>query len=233
MSLQTPVTIRDALGRIHSGEFVFPSSHKPCVWRARKIELLIDSAMRGWSIGSFKGRRVRADDKRYRPYDFDFTSPLHGYRHPGRDSLNGKGKGAPTRRKVTAVLDGIERLTVLKVALQGAYADEQPGRQDPPGEGPVRLLCLNLFREASGTTRGTRYDLRFLTGEDAAASDDTRCWYPVPQVLAARRKKDISEYLAERLGHMTRAELKAPLAILDALREAVHVKPVIRFRPAD
>ena len=74
-----------------------------------------------------------------------------------------------------------------------------------------------------------QYDFRFLTGEEAATQDDSRYWYPVRNILRAGDSIALFEYLTERLNHMSPAELSKPLKILDRLREAVHVKPVIAF----
>ena len=128
------------------------------------------------------------------------------------------------------MLDGQQRLTALNIALQGTYAYKLPRLWwSNPDAFPVRHLCLNLFQDAKGNEQGMRYDFRFLTEEEAAVQDDSRCWYPVRNVLRAGDSIALFEYLTERLNHMTPSELSKPLKILDRLREAVHVKRVIAF----
>lgn len=224
MAFETPITIRHAIGRIRTKEYVLPAIQREFVWPTRRIEWLFDSLMRDYPIGSFLFWKVQADSiERYKFYDF----MLH---HHEKDNRHCVETGLLTRDTVTAVLDGQQRLTALNIALGGTYAYKLPRLWwSNPDAFPIRHLCLNLFQNAKGNEQGMRYDFRFLTEEEAAIQDDSRCWYPVRNILKADDAITLFEYLTERLNHMTPAELRGPLKILGRLREAVHVKPVISF----
>ena len=224
MAFQTPITIREAIGRIQTKEYVLPAIQREFVWPTRRIEWLFDSLMRDYPIGSFLFWKVQSESiERYKFYDFML-------KYHEKDNRHCRETGLLTRDTVTAVLDGQQRLTALNIALQGTYAYKLPRLWwSTPDAFPVRHLCLNLFQDAKGNEQGMRYDFRFLTKEEAAVQDDSRYWYPVRKVLRAGDSIALFEYLTERLNHMTPAELSKPLKMLDRLREAVHVKPVIAF----
>lgn len=53
MAFQTPITIRQAIGRIQTKEYVLPAIQRELVWPTRRSEWLFDSLMRDYPIGSF------------------------------------------------------------------------------------------------------------------------------------------------------------------------------------
>ena len=53
MAFQTPITIRKAIARIQTKEYVLPAIQREFVWPTRRIEWLFDSLMRDYPIGSF------------------------------------------------------------------------------------------------------------------------------------------------------------------------------------
>ena len=224
MAFQTPITIREAIGRIQTKEYVLPAIQREFVWPTRRIEWLFDSLMRDYPIGSFLFWKVQSQNiERYKFYDFMLNYHEKENRHCAETGLL-------TRDTVTAVLDGQQRLTALNIALQGTYAHKLPRLWwSNPDAFPIRHLYVNLFQDAKENEQGMRYDFRFLTREEAAIQDDSRCWYPVRNVLKADDSLALFEYLTERLNHMTPAELRGPLKILERLREAVHIKHVISF----
>lgn len=224
MAFETAITIRKAIGRIQTREYVLPAIQREFVWPTRRIEWLFDSLMRDYPIGSFLFWKVQSESiKRYKFYDFMLN--YHEKENPHCAET-----GLLTRDTVTAVLDGQQRLTALNIALRGTYAYKLPRLWwSNPDAFPIRHLCLNLFQDAKGNEQGMRYDFRFLTDQEAAIQDDTRCWYPVRDIFTADNTIALFKYLTKRLNHMTPAELDAPLAVLDRLREAIHVKGVIAF----
>jgi len=224
MAFQTPITIRQAIGRIQTKEYVLPAIQREFVWPTRRIEWLFDSLMRDYPIGSFLFWRVQSESiKRYKFYDFML-------KYHEKDNRHCRETGVLTQDTVTAVLDGQQRLTALNIALRGSYAYKLPRLwRSNPDAFPIRRLYLDLFQGAKGNEQGMRYDFRFLTKQEAEIQDDARCWYPVDKVFEEDNTFALFENLTKRLNHMTPAELREPLAILDRLREAVHVKPVIAF----
>jgi uncharacterized protein with ParB-like and HNH nuclease domain len=61
MSFQTPITIRDALDRIHRHDYVLPAIQREFVWKPEQIARLFDSLMQGYPIGSFLFWSVERD----------------------------------------------------------------------------------------------------------------------------------------------------------------------------
>lgn len=53
MPFQTPITIKRALDRIHSREYVLPAIQREFVWRPAQICALFDSLMLKYPIGAF------------------------------------------------------------------------------------------------------------------------------------------------------------------------------------
>ena len=207
MAFQTPITIRKAITRIQTKEYVLPAIQREFVWPTRRIEWLFDSLMRDYPIGSFLFWNVQSESiRRYKFYDFML-------RYHEKDNRHCAEAGLLPQDTVTAVLDGQQRLTALNIALRGSYAYKLPRLWwNNPDAFPIRHLCLNLFQNAKGNEQGMRYDFRFLTKEEAAIQDDSRCWYPVRNVLMADNTIALFKYLTKRLNHMTPEELDEPLA---------------------
>ena len=53
MAFQTPITISDALERIHKRQYALPAIQREFVWSQEQICALFDSLMRGYPIGAF------------------------------------------------------------------------------------------------------------------------------------------------------------------------------------
>ena len=50
---QTPITIKNAIDKIHTREFLIPAIQRKFVWKSFQIEMLFDSILRGYPINSF------------------------------------------------------------------------------------------------------------------------------------------------------------------------------------
>lgn len=53
MQFETPITIEEALDRIHRRVYVLPAIQREFVWKPLQIERLFDSLMREYPIGAF------------------------------------------------------------------------------------------------------------------------------------------------------------------------------------
>jgi hypothetical protein len=53
MGYQLPVTIGETIKRLQSHDLVLPAIQREFIWKDRQIEMLFDSLMRGYPIGSF------------------------------------------------------------------------------------------------------------------------------------------------------------------------------------
>jgi len=71
MSFEAPITIRQAVDRIHRKEYVLPSIQREFVWKPEQIIGLFDSLMRGFPIGSFLFWKVEPEHRsEYQFYNF-------------------------------------------------------------------------------------------------------------------------------------------------------------------
>ena len=220
MAFQIPITIKQALESIETSEFVLPAIQRELVWPHEKIERLFDSLMRGYPIGSFLFWSVNPEHiQQYRFYDF-----MQDYHQ--RDNTHCAAHGAVMHSKITAVLDGQQRLTAMNIGLRGSYAYKLPRLWWTSKEAfPKRHLYLNILSEAEENEAGMRYDFRFLTDEEAKRRDDTHYWYRARQILSMKEPYDLHEFLVDQqLGNR-----RGPGRILAGLHKAIHQQQTIAY----
>ena len=224
MAFQTPITIARVLGAVERREYVLPAIQREFVWWPDQIERLFDSLMRGYPIGSFLFWTVTRDAiEQYKFYDL----MLHYHE---RDNAHCASVGTITRDKITAVLDGQQRLTALNIGLRGSYAYKLPRLwRNNPHAFPTRHLYLNILAEAEENEAGMHHDFRFLTTEEATRRDETHCWYRVGQILNAEDAVDLNDFLVDRdLGNQ-----RGPFRALAGLHKVVHTELVIAYYEED
>ena len=224
MAFKTPIKIVEALGAIESSEYVLPAIQRGFVWRPEQIERLFDSLMREYPIGSFLFWTIGRDTiEQYKFYDFMLD-------YHERDNPHCKSVGAITRDRITAVLDGQQRLTALNIGLRGSYSLKLPRlRWNNQNAFPKRHLYLNILDEAEENEAGMQYDFSFLTSREAERRDETHCWYRVRDILEAKSGLDIHRFLVGReLGNQDR-----PFEILDRLQRVVHTERLIAYYEAE
>jgi hypothetical protein len=113
--------ILDTLEEINENYFL-PHIQRPFVWKEDQIVRLFDSLLRGYPIGTFLFwttkdlgvRRRKFMDNFYKKYTKDFNIEKLGL----EDTDN-------TRKDITLVLDGQQRLQSLFVALTGKYEGKE------------------------------------------------------------------------------------------------------------
>ena len=60
---QSPITIAQAIERIHRNEYLLPAFQRDFVWSAEQIEKLFDSLMKGYPISSMLFWKVKGGTK--------------------------------------------------------------------------------------------------------------------------------------------------------------------------
>ncbi|KPC74324.1 hypothetical protein ADL26_11420, partial [Thermoactinomyces vulgaris] len=112
-----------------------------------------------------------------RSYTFyEFLTNYHERDNPYADKAT-----VPSGVGTTAVLDGQQRLTSLNIALYGSHAEKKKyAWRNNPDAFPVKRLYLNLVEDPPDEELGLKYDLRFLTDQDASA--DAK-WFRVGAIL--------------------------------------------------
>jgi hypothetical protein len=179
VTFQTPKTVEDMLSAIHKNEYLMPAIQREFVWGPRQVVRLVDSLMRGYPIGSFLLWQVEPDTaKDYTFYDF-LT-----YYHE-RDNPYATKATVPSGQGTTAILDGQQRLTALNIAVYGSHAEKKKyAWWNSTNAFPKKRLFLNLAEKPSDEELGVKYDLRFLSDEEAQAQPGTPDkWFRVGEVL--------------------------------------------------
>ncbi len=221
MAFQIPITIKKALAAIRGRDYVLPAIQREMVWRPHQIERLFDSLMRGYPIGSFLFWEVLPENiDQYQFYDF-ITD--YDVRNPHNTPVG----RSPERKKITAVLDGQQRLTALNIGLCGSYIAKLPRqRWTNPNAFPEKRLHLNLMGSPEESDEGMAYEFRFLTKEEAEKGNSRAgaYWYRVNDILGIKdRNDDLLDFVQEH------GLAKEPQKTLARLHETVHSKEVIAF----
>jgi hypothetical protein len=189
MSFQTPITIREALDKIHKHDLVLPAVQREFVWRPGQIARLFDSLMQGYPIGSFLFWSVDKESVRQYKY-YDFVRNYHQKLRPHCPPLE-----VPIDRPVVAVLDGQQRLTALNVGLRGSHAEKEPRKWwSSPDAFPEKHLYLNIAAPADENDASLTYDFRFLPLQRTERTD-TQVWFPVRRILEFDETPEIFDYL--------------------------------------
>ncbi|WP_246007664.1 DUF262 domain-containing protein [Gordonia oryzae] len=167
------------LTAIHKREYLMPAIQREFVWDADQITKLVDSLMRGYPVGSFLLWDVKPETAQSYTF-YEFLTNYHERDHPYADKAT-----VPAGSGTTAVLDGQQRLTSLNIALYGSLSEKKKyAWWNSANAFPTKRLYLNLVDEPDDEELGTKYDLRFLTDQEAAAEDgDADKWFRVGAVL--------------------------------------------------
>ncbi|MFT4043781.1 MAG: DUF262 domain-containing protein [Gordonia sp. (in: high G+C Gram-positive bacteria)] len=167
------------LAAIHKREYLMPAIQREFVWGAEQITKLVDSLMRGYPVGSFLLWDVKPETAQSYTF-YEFLTNYHERDNPYADKAT-----VPSGSGTTAVLDGQQRLTSLNIALYGSFAEKKKYAWWNSADAfPVKRLYLNLVDAADDEELGLKYDLRFLTDNEAAAEDGGEDkWFRVGAVL--------------------------------------------------
>jgi len=189
MAYQTPITIADAIQNIDGQKYLLPSIQREFVWNIEQIEMLFDSLMRGYPIGTFLFWRV--DKENIRNFQFyKFLRNYHQLNHRHNDKA-----GFIDGQEIIAVLDGQQRLTSLYLSLCGSYAAKEKYKAfGNPSAYPERFLYLNLLSASKETEK--EYDFRFLTKEQSKEASGNCFWFKCSDILAMDQDK-VFDYLAD------------------------------------
>lgn len=220
MSFQTPITIAEALGKIRDREYVLPAIQREFVWSRDKITRLFDSLMRGYPIGSFLMWQVEAANAS----KFVFYDVMRDYHE--RDHAHCAPTGPLGERRVTAVLDGQQRLTALNIGLRGAHTQKLPRLwANNPAAYPSTELFVDLLHQGADDDLGVEYDFRFIPAADLDHVKPGAAWFRVRDIMGLTNMAGLLAELQRRgLGNDATAG-----AVLARLSEIVHVQPSISF----
>lgn len=220
---QTGDTIKGTLDEIQRHDLVLPAIQREFVWRPEQICRLFDSLMQGYPFGTFLYWRVDPENSdKFKIYDF--VREYHQKNNPHCPPL-----AAMPNQRLTAVLDGQQRLTALNIGLRGSMAWKLPRKRwNNPSSFPIRRLHLDLLWQADEDEEGMKYRFSFLTEEEleSAEADDSECWFPVSRILSMTSGPAMVRWLNERL---PQEQVDQAFETLDALHRVVHTKTIVAY----
>ncbi len=223
---QNPITIKDAIDKIHSRQFLLPAIQRKFTWSSSQIEMLFDSILRGYPINSFMLWKISDSEIKsgYKFYEF-ITSYREFFAENNKDIDT---KGVPD---FEAVIDGQQRLTSLYIGLRGTYAYKMPRKwwKDTEECIPTRRLYLNLGAPVKQQYDNQKaFDFRFLSKSDLEKFDsnqDGAFWFEVGKIL----ELDTNEKLLRYLMNNGLVDNAYAFETLSTLFEAIHQKPLINY----
>lgn len=180
MVFMPPITVEDALAKIHKKAWMLPAIQREFVWNTDQIRALFDSLMRGYPLGSFLLWSLEKEQAGNFTF-YDFLTDYHERSNPYAPKAT-----VPKGYDAIAVLDGQQRLTALNIGLYGSHAERLPRKWvDNPNAYPKKRLFLNLLGEQGDEELGLSYDLQFLVDEDATKeTEGALAWFRVGDVLS-------------------------------------------------
>ena len=218
---QSGGTIKDALDRIASHEYVLPAIQREFVWNPEQICSLFDSVMQGYPFGEFLFWRIAPENSaKYRYYDF-----VRDYHQ--RDNPHCPDLGILPNKPLIAVLDGQQRLTAFNIGLRGSMAIKLPRLWwSSPNAFPDRILALDLLAETDRDEEGSRYTFGFVD-EHRIGRHDNHLWFKVPDILTMESGPDMHDWLLSK--NLDHYEQSRAYRTLDRLYRVVHVDPTVAY----
>ena len=218
---QSGGTIKDALNRIASHEYVLPAIQREFVWNPEQICALFDSVMQGYPFGEFLFWRINPENSSmYRCYDF-----VRDYHQ--RDNPHCPDLGVRPGMQLIAVLDGQQRLTAFNIGLRGSMAIKLPRRWwSSPDAFPKRVLALDLLKETKRDEEGNRYTFDFVD-EHRIGLHDGHLWFRVPEILSMNSGPDMFDWLMEK--NLERDEHSRAYHTLDRLYRVIHTEQSVAY----
>jgi uncharacterized protein with ParB-like and HNH nuclease domain len=222
MSYYPPISIKHAIEKIEHNQYLLPAIQREFVWSTVKIELLFDSLMRNYPIGSLLMWRVQGSNKT----DHRYYSILKHYR--AKFKTHCEEVNTNHLPDFDAVLDGQQRLTALYIGLKGSYAYKVKNLmwKNTQRVLPTRKLYLCLSEDSIDDDHnedGRVYDFRFLTKQDLDNSD--KIWFEVERILSLSGTYELNKFLKEQ-GWDANEFISNQVSMLF---DVVHVKPLINY----
>ena len=227
---QSPITIAQAIERIHRNEYLLPAFQRDFVWSAEQIEKLFDSLMKGYPISSMLFWKVKGGTKTdFRFYKF--LSAFIQYHRICNDPI-------PTDNinDFYAVLDGQQRLTSLYIGLCGSYAYKDYRKRWDYSEYnfPTRYLYFNISRKYTQEESDREFIFSFVDKNISKENDlfidkSNEKWFRVGKILALHQDYNygIDEFAED---NNIDKESKRLLRLLD---NVIHTKLNINFYEED
>ena len=224
---QSPITIKQAIGRIKNNEYLLPAFQREYVWSSYQVENLFDSLMKGYPISSMLFWKVKDEAKNTYKFYKILDKYIEKY-HIHNDAFN-----TNQVNDFHAILDGQQRLTSLYIGLCGSYAFHRYRArwENSDYNFPERILYLNISRTFPEDESDKTYDFSFkeksLTqGKVLYQDTNGDKWFQVGEILKlGDGDSDYGIFEFSDDYSLTREERN----MLNKLRSKIFDKPVINF----
>ena len=214
-------TIKGALDRIASNEYVLPAIQREFVWNPEQICKLFDSVMQRYPFGDFLFWRIepeRSADYRY----YGFVREYHE-----RDDPHCPDLGPLPNQQMIAVLDGQQRLTAFNIGLRGSMSVKLPyKRWNNPDAFPPRFLALDLLSPNERDEEGNCYVFDFVD-EGTIGRQGEQLWFKVRDIVGMAPGPEMNDWLLEQ--NLRREEHSRAFHVLDRLYRVVHTDPTVAY----
>ncbi len=206
------MSIKEAIKKIDGNEMFLPALQRKFVWDKTQIELLFDSIMRNYPIGTFLFWKLHND----KASDYVFYEFLKDYKQnePYNRLKTGKFVGGDGDR-IIGILDGQQRLSSMYVGLMGTHTEKKKFARSSNIDAYVKTsLHLNLLSLPYKASEGKKtelieeqnFEFRFLADEVATetsrksqppseegerAVEEPVCWLKVGDVLGWGEELDL------------------------------------------
>lgn len=223
---QNPITIKDAIDKIHNRQYLLPAIQRKFTWSSNQIEMLFDSILRGYPINSFMMWRISANEIKSGYKFYEFLTEFREFFAENNKDIDTKGVS-----DFEAVIDGQQRLTSLYIGLHGSYAYKMPRKwwKDTEECLPTRKLYLNLGAPVKQQYDNQKaYDFRFLSRSDLEKfhnAQDGSIWFEVGEILDLDSTKKVMRYISGK--NLTDNDYAYDT--LSTLFEAIYVKRLINY----
>ena len=224
---QSPITIKQAIGRIKNNEYLLPAFQREYVWSSYQVENLFDSLMKGYPISSMLFWKVKNEAKNAYKFYKILDKFIEKY-HIHNDAFN-----TNQVNDFHAILDGQQRLTSLYIGLCGSYAFHRYRArwENSDYNFPERILYLNISRtfpeDESDKTYNFSFKEKSLTqGKVLYQDTNGDKWFQVGEILKlGDGDSDYGIFEFSDDYSLTREERN----MLNKLRSKIFDKPVINF----
>ena len=214
-------TIKKALEKIASNEYVLPAIQREFVWEPDQICMLFDSIMQGYPFGDFLFWRIEPEqsaDYRY----YGFVREYHQRDNPHCPDL-----GAFPNRRTIAVLDGQQRLTAFNIGLRGSMSVKLPYKWwSSPDAFPRKVLALDLLAESKRDEEGNCYSFAFVK-QDTLGLQGDRLWFLVSDIMNMTEASHMLDWLLEH--ELQKQQQRDAFRILGRLHQVIHTEPTIAY----
>lgn len=215
-------TVREALESINQNKLILPAIQREFVWKDWQVCRLFDSLMQGYPFSTFLFWDIAPDQSNKFQW-YGFIREYHA-----RNGFHCPSLAPFHNQRLTAVLDGQQRLTALNIGLQGSMALKEPRLwRTNPNAFPKRHLYLELLSgKDSDATDENRYSFEFRK-DSQPQSTGKEYWFKVMDIMGIRNDIGINKWLEDAPiadSHSDQARDR-----LSRLHNAVHMRPLIFF----